>query len=92
MLLKQICVSVCRLQRSAMLEMKSFHERLLKLVCSQDELVLCTTSHEHQQKLALDILSWITAIQMNDVGKRQANYLENFTCCSDIILILLYWL
>ena len=53
-----------------MLELKSFHERLLSVVCGLDESVPCSTSHENQQRLSLDILTWTTAIQMNDCGKR----------------------
>ncbi|XP_064603703.1 baculoviral IAP repeat-containing protein 6-like isoform X3 [Liolophura sinensis] len=59
-----------RLQRCAMLELASFQERLLGVACAQDQSMEVTTSWDHCQNLALDILSWITSIQMNDPDKR----------------------
>ncbi|XP_067680641.1 baculoviral IAP repeat-containing protein 6-like isoform X2 [Haliotis asinina] len=60
-----------RPQRNAMIEMQSFHERLLKLVAFPSENELVGIGTEHAQNIALDVLTWITAIQMNDPIKRK---------------------
>ena len=52
-----------------MVDDESFHRRLVALVCRQNDNVTCTTSEEHRQKLAIDLLMWIVTIQMNDIRK-----------------------
>ncbi len=67
-----------------MLELGAFHEQLIQVACGQDDLDLPPTpvssmsagfasvslSQDYRQTLALDILSWIAALQMNSVHKR----------------------
>jgi hypothetical protein len=58
-----------RQQRNAMLENVGFHERLLSgVVCPPMDLQ--GMNAEHFQNLALDILLWVTAIQINHSAKR----------------------
>lgn len=62
-----------RFQRLAMLELPAFHERLLVAVCGHDDgddLSTIGASKERRQQLALDILSWVMAVQMNDSMQR----------------------
>ena len=58
-----------RQQRNAMLENVGFHERLLGGVVSPP-MDLQSMNAEHFQNMALDILLWIGAIQVNDSKKR----------------------
>nr|KAG5700865.1 hypothetical protein BaRGS_012272 [Batillaria attramentaria] len=58
-----------RQQRNAMLENTGFHEKLLCVVISPPT-DLQGMNAEHFQNLALDILLWIAAVQMNDPSKR----------------------
>lgn len=59
-----------RVQRLAMLENSTFHEQLLLIACAHAEpAVTGEASEEHRQKLALDILTWILAVHMNDPTK-----------------------
>lgn len=52
-----------------MMEQASFHEQLLSIACgagaSPGDLDLATTSVTHRQQLALDMLTWITALRLN---------------------------
>ncbi|ESP03095.1 hypothetical protein LOTGIDRAFT_157060, partial [Lottia gigantea] len=57
-----------RTQRNSMIESYSFHENLLKLIAGMNETELLV--QEHVINTALDILSWIIVIQMNDPSKR----------------------
>ena len=52
-----------------MVDDQSFHRRLVALVCRRNDSVACSTSEEHRQKLAIDLLMWIVTIQMNDIRK-----------------------
>ena len=55
-----------RVQRLALLESSTFHEQLLLIACGHGEPAEGEASEQHRQKLALDILTWILAVQMND--------------------------
>jgi len=56
-----------------MLTSDSFHCQLIAAACGQDSVTTSScSSMEHRQQLALDILCWIIAIQMNDIGTRYA--------------------
>jgi len=72
-----------------MLTSEAFHCQLMAAVCGQDNVTTSScSSKEHQQQLALDILCWIVAIQMNDIGTRYAQLVSHietdsirfFTC------------
>ena len=52
-----------------MLESSNFHDRLVESACGHDDLVDGCNDREHRRHLALDILIWIMAIQMNDAKK-----------------------
>ena len=58
-----------RQQRNAMLETLTFHQRLLCGVTSPP-IDLPGMNAEHFQNMALDILLWIGAVQVNDPNKR----------------------
>jgi hypothetical protein len=61
---------VFRVQRLAMLESSTFHEQLLLIACGQAEpMGGGEGNEEHRQKLALDILTWILAVHLNDPTK-----------------------
>ena len=52
-----------------MLTSESFHCQLMAAACGQDSITASScSSMEHCQHLALDILCWIIAIQMNDIS------------------------
>jgi len=54
-----------------MLTSENFHCQLMAAACGQDSVTSSScSSKEHRQQLALDILCWIIAVQMNDVGTR----------------------
>jgi len=54
-----------------MLTSESFHCQLVAAACGQDNVTTGScSSKEYRQQLALDILCWIIAIQMNDVSAR----------------------
>jgi len=56
-----------------MLTSENFHCQLMAAACGQDSVTTSScSSKEHRQQLALDILCWIVAIQMNDTGTRYA--------------------
>ncbi|XP_035825485.1 baculoviral IAP repeat-containing protein 6 [Aplysia californica] len=61
-------------QRSAMIQDSAFHRRLLKVVvsssCVNDTGVLSCVSGEHLQNMALDVLIWMLAVQMNDADRK----------------------
>ena len=59
-----------RVQRLAIVENVQFHEQLLIAACGQDEKLCSSASVEYRQGLALDILAWIAALQMNDPTHR----------------------
>ena len=61
---------VFRVQRLALVENVSFHDQLLVAACGQDDKLSASTSVEDRQGLALDILAWIAALQMNDPTHR----------------------
>jgi len=54
-----------------MLMSENFHCQLMAVACGQDSVSDSScSSKEYRQQLALDILCWIIAIHMNDVGTR----------------------
>jgi len=54
-----------------MLTSESFHCQLVAAACGQDNVTTGScSSKEHRQQLALDILCWIIAVQMNDISTR----------------------
>jgi len=56
-----------------MLTSENFHVQLMAAACGEDNVTTSScSSKEHRQQLALDILCWIVAIQMNDIGTRYA--------------------
>jgi len=56
-----------------MLTSENFHCQLMATACGQDSVTNSgCSSKEYRQQLALDILCWIIAIQMNDIGTRYA--------------------
>lgn len=60
-----------KLQRSSMIHDSGFHKRLIKLlVSSSAEAGFLGVSTEHMQNMAIDILMWALAMQMNDAEKR----------------------
>ncbi|KAK3576772.1 hypothetical protein CHS0354_014586 [Potamilus streckersoni] len=59
-----------RLQRNAMLELTSFHEKLISIVALDESSILPHVSPDYLQNLVLDILMWITFIQMHDPDRR----------------------
>ena len=59
----------CRIQRCAILETSSLHEQLLIAACGQEDSLPVQSCTEHRQKLALSVLTWVVAVQMNDVAK-----------------------
>ena len=59
-----------RLQRILMLKTFKFHEKLLDGVSFTEKFVFCGVSADHWQNMILDILLWITAVQMNDPERR----------------------
>ncbi|KAK6180714.1 hypothetical protein SNE40_008714 [Patella caerulea] len=68
--MKPTSVTRERTQRNSMIDLQSFHEKLLKLVSGTSEEDLSSAGLEHVINMSLDILSWIVAIQMNDPCKR----------------------
>ncbi|CAH1791767.1 unnamed protein product [Owenia fusiformis] len=62
---KKSTVAKDRIQRCAMLDTTSFYEQLLLTVCDSDTRVSHQSSLAYRQNTALDILCWITALQMN---------------------------
>ncbi|XP_013417535.1 baculoviral IAP repeat-containing protein 6 [Lingula anatina] len=74
-----------RLQRCTMLEMPGFHEHLLLAACGADEeSIPITTSLEHRQVMALDILCWIAAIHIRESEKRLEQNSFVFTVQSNL--------
>ncbi|XP_062579414.1 baculoviral IAP repeat-containing protein 6-like [Saccostrea cucullata] len=61
-----------RLQRSTMIENLKFHERLMSAVGMSDGYVFSGISSDCYQNMALDILLWISGVQMNDPIRRAA--------------------
>ncbi|XP_022332916.2 dual E2 ubiquitin-conjugating enzyme/E3 ubiquitin-protein ligase BIRC6-like isoform X4 [Crassostrea virginica] len=59
-----------RLQRCTMIENLKFHERLMAAVGLSDGYVFNGISLDCYQNMALDILLWISGVQMNDPLKR----------------------
>lgn len=64
-----------RLQRLAMLDTSSFHEQLLLLCCGQDDDELVgeggvAASRQYRQQLALDVLTWVLAVKMNNTSHK----------------------
>jgi len=56
-----------------MLTAEKFHCQLMAAACGQDSVTNSScSSKEQRQQLALDILCWIIAVQMNDIGTRCA--------------------
>ena len=55
-----------RLQRNVMVELSSFQEKLLSTVSFDDGFLIPNVSPDYVQNIVLDILIWITFIQMND--------------------------
>ena len=53
-----------------MIELPCFHEKLLSTVSFEEGYLLTGVSPDHVQNMCLDILIWITNIQMNDPDKR----------------------
>ncbi|XP_070181060.1 dual E2 ubiquitin-conjugating enzyme/E3 ubiquitin-protein ligase BIRC6-like isoform X3 [Littorina saxatilis] len=84
---RRTSVSRERQQRNAMLENMGFHERLLCAVTSPPA-DLQGMSAEHFQNLALDILLWIGAVQVNDPNKRNGTQCLVLTiqpCLKDLV-------
>ena len=73
---------VCRMQRHAMIELTSFHDKLLSTVSFEEGFLLSGVSPDHVQNMCLDVLIWITNIQMNDPDTR---YVSNRTPSRDSI-------
>ena len=48
-----------------MVEQNSFHEQLLLIACGANDLQIISTSATHRQQLALDVLTWITALKLH---------------------------
>lgn len=65
-----------RLQRCTMIENLKFHERLMAAVGMSDGYVFNGISADCYQNMALDILLWISGVQMNDPFKRQEQHLR----------------
>ncbi|XP_052766452.1 baculoviral IAP repeat-containing protein 6-like isoform X2 [Mya arenaria] len=59
-----------RHQRNCMVEQTSFHESLLSVVALDEGSLLTGVSPDHVQNMCLDILTWITSVQMNDPDHR----------------------
>lgn len=67
-----------RLQRCTMIENLKFHERLMAAVGMSDGYVFNGISADCYQNMALDILLWISGVQMNDPFKRQDQHLRKY--------------
>lgn len=65
-----------RLQRCTMIENLKFHERLMAAVGMSDGYVFNGISADCYQNMALDILLWISGVQMNDPFKRHEQHLR----------------
>jgi len=86
----EIVMIVCdeRLQRFAMLTSENFHCQLMAAACGQDTVTTSSCgSKEYRQQLALDILCWVIAIQMNDVSTRFAIYQSVTVCHNEIGIV-----
>lgn len=59
-----------------MIENLKFHERLMAAVGMSDGYVFNGISADCYQNMALDILLWISGVQMNDPFKRQEQHLR----------------
>ena len=66
---KKTSITRDRLQRSALLDATHLHEHLISIVSGENKLH-STTSREHRQSLALDILLWIMSLQRNNPNNR----------------------
>ncbi len=62
-----------------MVEQQNFHEQLLVTACGHDDIQNIGTSVEHRQQLALDILTWVTAIKLNQPHKMYVMDLTHFS-------------
>ncbi|GAB1609836.1 baculoviral IAP repeat-containing protein 6-like isoform X2 [Argonauta hians] len=58
-----------RWHRNMMIESADFHENLLSAVTHPNQNNI-HTSEDHHENLALDILCWVTAVQMNDPSRK----------------------
>ncbi|XP_029637353.1 baculoviral IAP repeat-containing protein 6 isoform X1 [Octopus sinensis] len=58
-----------RWHRNMMIESADFHENLLCAVTNPNQNHI-HTSEDHHENLALDILCWVTAVQMNDPSRK----------------------
>lgn len=72
-----------RLQRCTMIENLKFHERLMAAVGMSDGYVFNGISADCYQNMALDILLWISGVQMNDPFKRQEQRLIKYVTVYD---------
>lgn len=61
-----------------MIENLKFHERLMAAVGMTDGYVFNGISADCYQNMALDILLWISGVQMNDPYKRQEQHLRKY--------------
>ncbi len=61
-----------------MVEQQNFHEQLLVTACGHDDIQNIGTSVEHRQQLALDILTWVTAIKLNQPHKMYVTNIAYF--------------
>ncbi|KAL4237916.1 Baculoviral IAP repeat-containing protein 6 [Mactra antiquata] len=59
-----------RIQRNAVIDLPSFHNKLLSCVAFDEGFILTGVSPDHVQNMCLDILTWITNIQMKDPDTR----------------------
>ena len=77
-----LCI-FCRLQRNVLLELASFQEKLLSTVSFEEGFLIPNISPDFIQNIVLDILIWITFIQMNDkrcvFSTRQVSH-QGFFC------------
>lgn len=59
------------MQRLSMVEQLSFHEQLMTIACGvASDAQSVSTSISHRQQLALDILTWITALRLHPPYKQ----------------------
>ncbi|XP_053375851.1 baculoviral IAP repeat-containing protein 6-like isoform X2 [Mercenaria mercenaria] len=61
-----------RVQRNAVIDLISYHEKLLSTVAFSEGHLLTGISPDHVQNMCLDVLTWITNIQMNDPERRSS--------------------
>ncbi|GFO34551.1 baculoviral iap repeat-containing protein 6, partial [Plakobranchus ocellatus] len=68
---KKTNVKAEKQQRHSMITDNGFHKRLIELLTPSNQCVIKGVSPDHLHCMALDILIWALAVQMNDVEKRR---------------------